>query len=123
MWGLFKRRYPNNYDAMAADQWMSETVLRASPGFFYPVRTDDAFLIALITMAPWLPNDYEVFVTVVCADHGKVWQCLPLLRSSIEWARSRKAVRWRFHSDTIHHIDPLMKRLGAREEKRFCIDL
>jgi len=123
MWGLFKRRYPNNYDAVTSDAWMSEVVLKA-PKMFYAARTDDAFLVALITSPPWLPDDYEVYVTVVCADHGKVWQTLPLLRSSVEWARRRRAVSWHFQSDTLNDIGPLMRRLGACVQKpRYKIDL
>ena len=120
---LFRLRYPNNYDADTADTWFAETVLKC-PTLFLSVRTKDAFLIAMLSNKPWLPNDFDVFVVVVAADHGKIWQTPTLLRHSIVWARHRNARRWHFQSDTAHDIGPLMKRIGARErEPRYMLEL
>jgi hypothetical protein len=123
MHGIFARRYPNNYDATSADAWMAETVLKA-PLMFLALRNDDAFLIGSLSLQPWLPNDIEFNVIVAAAELGKVWSTLPLLRTSVEWARYRRAVRWRFQSDTSNDIMPLMRRIGANvQEPRFIMEL
>lgn len=111
---IFKIRYPNNYDSISADTWMHETVLKM-PTLFLAVRTEDAFLIAMLGNRPWLPNDFICHVVVVASDHGRIWQCPTLLRYSIDWARRRKAVIWNFQSDTEYDIAPLMKRVGIKE--------
>jgi hypothetical protein len=119
---LFRLRYPNNYDANTADTWFAETVLKC-PTLFLSIRTKDAFLIALLSNKPWLPDDFEVFVIVVAADHGKIWQTPTLLRHSIDWAKRRGAKKWRFQSDTTHDIKPLMRRVGATaEEPRYIVE-
>lgn len=110
---LFRLRYPNSYDSISAENWFVETVLKC-PTLFLPIRTKDAFLIAFLTNTPWCPNDFRVHVTVVCADHGKIWQTPTLLRYSINWARRRNASEWHFQSDTPHDIGPLMRRVGAK---------
>jgi hypothetical protein len=116
------RRYPNNYDAETSERWIREVVLR-TPLLYSAWRTDDAFLIALLSLNPWLPNDIECHVVVTCADFGHVWQTVPLLKHSIKWAKERKAVSWTFYSDTEHDIAPLMKRIGARMMTRWRVDL
>lgn len=116
------RRYPNNYDAESTGRWLRNTVL-PNTALFNAWRTDDAFLVALLSLNPWLPNDIECYVVVTSADFGCIWQTIPLLRTSIEWAKSRKCVSWGFHSDTTHDIAPLMKRIGAKPLTRYKIDL
>lgn len=116
------RRYPNNYDPDSTGRWIRNTVL-PNTALFNAWRTDNAFLIALLSLNPWLPLDIECYVVVTCADFGHVWECVPLLRASIEWAKYRKCVSWGFHSDTQHDIAPLMKRIGAKELTRYKIDL
>ena len=110
---VFRQRYDSHYDAMGAEGWLTETVL-PNPALFYPVRNEHAFLIALLSVSPWLPADWSCFIVVVCAEPGHVWSALPRLRSSMEWARNRRA-RWRFNSDTENDIGPLMRRIGATE--------
>jgi hypothetical protein len=119
---IFALRYAN-YDAEHTEAWFSTAVLQ-NPLAYYAVRTDDAFLIALLRPLPWLPNDFEAHIIVVCADIGKIWQVMPLLRASIDWARHRKAVAWHFQSDTMFDVAPLVRRLGAASlEPRFIIRL
>jgi hypothetical protein len=123
MHGIFRRRYPNNYDAVSADAWMGEVVLKNTT-LFYAIRNEDAFLVGLLSTTPWLPNDIEFQVIVTAAELGKAWRTLPLLRTSIDWAKYRKAVRWRFQSDTHNDIGPLMRRIGATEmEPRYKMEL
>jgi hypothetical protein len=119
---LYALRYAN-YDADHTEAWFVEQVLR-NPLAYYAVRTDDAFLIALLRSLPWLPNEFEAHVIVVCADIGKIWQAVPLLRASLAWARHRKAASWQFQSDTMFDVAPLVRRLGAASlEPRFIIRL
>lgn len=102
---------------------MREVVLK-NPLKFYAIRTDDALCITVMTETPWQPNAREVGVIVVLADWTKVWQTLPLLRASVNWARKRKGVVWRFQSDTEYDIGPLMQRIGAVEDRpRYQINL
>lgn len=116
------RRYPNNYDPESTGRWIRNAVL-PNTALYNAWRTNDAFLIALLSISPWLPNDIECHVVVTSADFGCIWQTIPLLRASIEWARSRKCVSWGFQSDTTHDIAPLMKRIGAKEISRYKIEL
>lgn len=90
----------------------------------YAARTDDAFLVALASVFPWLPGDPEVNVVCICADDDAGWQVIKLLRASIEWARKRNAKCWRITSDTGYDLRPLAWRIGAREvNPRFEIEL
>lgn len=110
------RRYPDEFDLDSTVTWMREIVLK-NPLKFYAIRTDNALCISVMTETPWQPNNREISVVVVLADFTKVWETLPLLRASVNWARKRKAVSWRFQSDTEHDIGPLMQRLGAAEDR------
>ena len=102
---------------------MREIVLK-NPLKFYALRTDGALCISVMSETPWLPNKREVGVVVALADFTKVWETLPLLRASVNWARKRKAVIWRFQSDTEHDIGPLMQRIGAEPDRpRYQIQL
>jgi len=120
---LFALRYSVSFDADTTEQWMRETVLK-SPLRFLAARTDDALCVSLITEVPWFPNSREVMVVVILADHGKVWQTLPLLRASIGWARFRHASAWRCSSDTGADLAPLMRRLRIPQASpRYMLDL
>ena len=111
---LCKRRYSNKYDAYTTERWFIQKVLR-EPLLFYSVRSDDAFLIAILSYMPWLPADLEVNVIFVCAEPGAVWQAAELLRHSIDWAKRRGAKCWRLSSDTDFELAPLARRVGAKE--------
>jgi hypothetical protein len=118
-----RTRYPNNYDGTTTGNWIRELVLR-TPLLFQAIRTDHAFLISLLTASPWLPTDWEVHVIVTCCEHGHVWETMPLLRASVEWAKERKAKKWCFQSDTDNDIGPLMRRLKATQpEPRYTMEL
>lgn len=120
---LFGRRYPNSFDLATTEAWMREVVLRA-PLRFHAMRTDDGLCISLVNEYPWQPTEHEVTVVSLVSDLGKVWQAVPLLRESIAWARSRKAVAWRFGSDTAYDCTALMRRIGVPQEApRFRLDL
>jgi len=64
---------------------------------------------------PWLPAEPECIELFVCADDGKMWQALKLLRDSIDWARKRRCAMWRLSSDTDSDLVGLAKRLGVTE--------
>jgi hypothetical protein len=108
------RRYGAHYDRLATEQWVRNLVLKG-PMIFLPIRTDDAFLIAMLSTTPWMPSVPECNVGMVCADDGAVWQAVTLLRASIEWARRRKCSIWRLSSDTDYDLTPIALKLGARE--------
>lgn len=80
---------------------------------FLPIRTDDAFLIAMLSTTPWRPSTPECNVALVCADNGCMWQAVQLLRFSIEWARQRKCSLWRVSSETDFDLTPIAHKLGA----------
>lgn len=111
---LCLKRYDQRYSPESTELWFRDTVLK-SPMMFLPVRTDDAFLIALIAVLPWLPNEFECNMIFGCADTDCMWQLVKLLRVSIEWARRRKCTIWRVSSDTEYDFRPLAKRFGAAE--------
>jgi hypothetical protein len=114
---LFKKRYSQSrYDTLTTYAWMTEFVLK-DPKMFLPIRTDNALLIAIIHVVPWLLGS-EVQLVALIADEGAVWECPALLRASIEWANLRNAKRWRFSARTENDaiIGPLMRRIGAHED-------
>jgi hypothetical protein len=111
---LCKKRYAADYDSESTTAWFRNIVLK-SPLMFYAVRSQDAFVVTMISVTPWLPNSIEANVVFVCADDDAMWQALRLLRCSIDWARRRKCTLWRLSSDTGNELGPLAKRLGAVE--------
>lgn len=117
------KRYPSDqFDHFAAEGWIRNTVLK-SPILFLPVRTDNAFLIAMLSTVPWTPAEFEVNVMMVCADHGAMWEAIGLLRASINWARLRKCSNWRLTSEN-DDLTMLARRVGATEiSPRFTLRL
>lgn len=111
---LCKRRYATDYNAETTDAWFTAIVLR-NPIQYYATRTIDAFQITNLTTTPWRPHEFRADIVFICCDHDKLWQALPLLRDSIQWARDRRAVAWRFETETAYDLKPLMAKLGVTE--------
>lgn len=111
---LCRKRYSHAYDPESTQAWFKNIVLK-SPLMFYPIRTRDAFVITMLSIVPWLPNDIDANVIFICADDGAMWQSLKLLRCSIEWAKRRRATLWRLSSDTDNDLRMLAMRVGATE--------
>lgn len=108
------RRYPDHYDRIATEGWFRNLVLKG-PLMFLPIRTDDAFLIAMLSTTPWRPSTPECNVAMIAADDGCAWQAVTLLRISIGWAKSRKCFLWRLSSETDFDLKPIARKLGATE--------
>lgn len=106
------KKYSHRYDQEGTEGWFRNIVLKA-PLLFYPIRTEGAFTISMLSCVPWLPTEWAVDVVFTCADDGAMWEVLALLRRSIEWARKRGAVVWRISSDTDYDIKPLAYRVGV----------
>jgi len=122
-WLIFlgKKRYGERFDYVTVEGWFRNIVLK-SPLMFLPIRTENAFLVAMLSVVPWLPSEFECHVVFVCADDGAMWETLKLLRSSIKWARDRKCASWRLSSDTEFDLAPMARRLEATElSPRFMI--
>jgi hypothetical protein len=120
---LAKRRYDNRFDFQAAEMWVRNIVLK-QPMVFLPIRTDDAFLVGLISVIPWLPAEWEAGIVMVCAEPGKIWQAMALIRESLAWAKRRRCTEWRLTSETAADVWPLAKRLGVTEiSPRYVIRL
>lgn len=116
---LCRKRYSHAYDPDSTQAWFKNIVLK-SPVMFYPIRTRDAFVITMLSIVPWLPNDVDANVIFICADTDAMWQSFKLLRCSIEWAQRRRATLWRLSSDTDAELRAIAKRLGCTEiEPRF----
>lgn len=111
---LCKKRYSHAYDPESTQAWFANIVLK-SPLMFYAIRTADAFVITMLSIVPWLPNEIDANVIFVCADDDAMWQAFRLLRCSIEWAKRRRATLWRLSSDTDVDLRAIAKRLGATE--------
>ena len=108
------KRYPRDkFDPEGTEGWFRNIVLK-SPLLFLPIRTDNAFLIAMLCCVPWTPADFETNVIMVCADDGAMWEALRLLRVSVEWARRRKCSAWRLTSEN-DDLTALARRIGATE--------
>jgi hypothetical protein len=110
---LAKRRYPQNFDLLSAEGWVRNIVLK-QPMVFLPIRTDDAFLIALLSCIPWKPADMECNVALVCAEEGHMWQAMAMIRKSLDWAEQRGCAVWHISSETAYDLGPIAKRVGAR---------
>lgn len=110
---LFAKKYPDRFDPLASEGWFKNVVLK-NPVLFYPARTQNAFAISMLSLVPWLPNDFECNVAAICADDGAVWEAGRLIRCSVAWARSRNCATWRFCSDTGIDLGALCKRVGAK---------
>lgn len=111
---LGDRRYPGKYDRLGVEMWVRNIVLKG-PMMFLPIRTDNAFMIAMLSTTPWVPQTPECNVALVCADDGCMWEAVMLLRASIEWAKRRKCSLWRLSSETDFDLEPIALKLGARE--------
>lgn len=111
---LGRRRYSGAYDHLGTEMWFRNIVLKG-PMMFLPIKTDNAFLIAMISTTPWKPAAPECNVTLVCAEEGHMWDAVVLLRASIEWAKRRKCSLWRLSSETDFDLEPIALKLGARE--------
>jgi hypothetical protein len=116
---LIKKRYGEKYTYVEAEGWAINTVLKNSIAFFAP-RTDNALLIAHFHAWPWTANEFCVDVMFICADDGAMWEAMELIRASIDWAKSRKAARWRISSETDYDITPLARRVGATKIAPRC---
>lgn len=111
---LGDRRYPDRYDRLGTEQWYRNIVLKG-PMMFLPIRTDNAFLIAMLSTTPWMPQTPECNVVLVCAEEGHMWEAIMLLRASIAWAKNRKCSLWRLSSETDFDLAPIAHKLGATE--------
>lgn len=109
---MCKRRYGSKYSAGTAEAWLVNVVLK-NPIQYYATRTRDAFQITNLTTTPWSPSAFRADIVFICTDHGKLWQAFALLKDSIQWARDREAVAWRFETETDFDLAPIMRRLGA----------
>ena len=123
---LCRRKYGTDYDYISTEGWFREQVLK-NPLRFLPIRTDGAFLVAMLSCSPWTPALFEAEVILICADDGRMWDALHLLRYSIEWARQRKCSVWRIGVGwdfPAGELGPLAKRVGAKEIKpMYMVDL
>ena len=111
---LGDRRYPGRYDRLGTEMWVRNIVLKG-PMMFLPIRSDHAFLIAMLSTTPWMPATPECNITLVCAEEGKMSEAVMLLRASIEWAKRRLCSLWRLSSETDFDIGPIAHKLGATE--------
>jgi hypothetical protein len=117
MVGLAERRLRlqnHAFDLLSAEGWMRNIVLK-QPMVFLPIRTADAFLIAILAVIPWLPADMECNVALVYAEDGKMWEAVALIRESLAWAKRRGCAEWHISSESVFDLAPIAKRVGAEE--------
>ena len=120
---LFKKKYPEGFDAITTEGWFRNVVLK-TPIMFHPIRLTNSFLIAMLSCLPWTPSQFDCHIVCVCADDGHMWETAKLLRASINWARLRKCKRWNLTSDTDFDLEPMARRIGAAENTpRYYVDL
>lgn len=111
---LAARRYPPAFDVVAGGVWVTDYVLK-QPEQFFPVRTDNAFVVTMINVIPWLPKEPEANVIMCCAEENCAWEAIRLLRVSLFWAKRRECAEWRFRTATDFDVGPLARRMGAFE--------
>jgi hypothetical protein len=116
---LAQRRFPA-FNPVAARSWFVNEVLTNDR--YFAMRTEDAFLIAVLSSMPWTSRTEAIVLILITAD-DKPWQVVRLLRESINWARQRKAAHWHFWMDDAD-AGALARRVGARENtSRYRMDL
>ena len=115
MVGLAKRRLGNHdFDLLSAEGWVRNIVLK-QPMVFLPIRSADAFLIAIVSCIPWSPAKLECNVALVYAEEGHMWEAVALIRESIAWGRRRGCHEWHVSSESVFDLGPIAKRVGADE--------
>ena len=113
---ICKRRYVlKDGDPEAAALWFKNFVTK-NPLLFYPIRTENAFLIAQLNVAPWQPSECECNILQSCAEEGAMFELLKLFRASINWGIRHRATLWRVTSDTWADLGPLAKRVGCNQQ-------
>lgn len=121
MLDLATRRF-GDFDQISAEGWFTGEVL-TKHSLYLPIRTPDAFLIALLNAMPWSLTRMEAVVLLLVTDQDAIWQGVQLLRTSIEWARMRGAAHWRYWWDE-GDASILARRIGAvLDPPRYRIDL
>jgi hypothetical protein len=117
---LARRRF-RAFDPVAAQSWFVSEVLTNDR--YFAMRTEDAFLVAVLSSMPWSTSRSEAIVLILITDDDKPWQIVRLLRESIKWARQRKAAHWHFWMDDAD-AGALARRVGARQNtNRYRVDL
>lgn len=112
------RRYPRDWSPIGTEAWLRQRVL-PNPASHLAIRSDHAAVVVTITYQPWTPNKFEAIVSTTMAEPGAVWELMPLLRASIEWAKRRRCVSWRIASETEYELGPLARRVGATDGKPY----
>jgi hypothetical protein len=117
---LARRRF-RAFDPVAAQSWFVSEVLTNNR--YFAMRTEDAFLVAVLSSMPWSMSRSEAIVLILITDDDKPWQIVRLLRESIKWARQRKAAHWHLWMDDAD-AGALARRVGARQNtNRYRVDL
>jgi hypothetical protein len=111
---VVNRKYSDKFDRISMEGWYRNIVLK-NPMLFYPARTDNALCISMLSLVPWFPGDIECSVILFCAEDGKMWEGVRLLRASIAWTKTRKGNTWRICSETDTDLAMMAKRVGATE--------
>lgn len=107
---LAHRRYTRKPDPGTTLAWLAR-VFEAPDGL--AIRTEQAFLAAVLHIPPWWPDDRECHIQALVAAPGYHWDAVRLLRASIEWARVKDCVRWYLSSETDYDFAALARRVGA----------
>lgn len=120
---LCLKRYSHQYEPEGTENWYRQIVLK-NPLLFLAIRTDDAFLIQMLSCVPWTPADFTCNVVFICADEGHMWDALSLCRYGIDWAKRRRCTDWRLMGDTGYDLGPMARRLGAKTtQPRYVLKL
>lgn len=106
------KRYPSRWDPIGTEWWLRNRIL-ANATHCLAIRTDHAACVTVCSATGWLPSDWDALVTTLMADEGAVWETLPLLRTSRDWAHRKKCVTWKVATETKYDLGALARRVGA----------
>lgn len=119
---LAHRRYTKTPDPGTTLDWLIRVL--NSPATALALRTDNAFCVAMINIAPWWPTERGCHIAVLVADRGYHWDAVFLLKETIRWAEAQGCVRWELSSETDYDFAALAKRVGAKPwVMKYAIDL
>lgn len=108
------RRYPKDWCPIGTEAWLRQRVL-PNPASHLAIRSRNAAVVVTITYQPWTPSKFEAVVTTTMCEEGAVWEVVPLLRYSVEWAKRHRCRNWRLASETQYELGPLARRVGAKQ--------
>lgn len=111
LFAVAEESYKVPWDRMAMYNWGVLAITRPDT---IAIRDDDAFGLAQVAGAPWLPTELHGSQLLLAMRPTAVWQGMKVMRTMIRWCMDEMgAVDYHFGEATNMRMDIFAKRLGA----------